>query len=72
MSNTLKKKQKYWKICCGLAIFFSLLTFTPLVMPYGTINPKLFGFPYTFWTGIILAVALVTLTYIGARVHPKE
>jgi hypothetical protein len=72
MEKSKNKKQVYWKICCSLAIFISLLTFTPLVMPHGIINPQIFSLPYTFWTGIIIAVALVTLTYIGARVHPKE
>ena len=72
MATTLKKKQGYWKLCCGIALLLCILTSTPFVMPHGIYKPQLFGFPYTFWIGILLAIALVTLTYIGARVHPKE
>lgn len=64
------KKPLYWKICIVLAIFFSLLTFTPLVMSPGVIKPMLFGIPYTLWISFIITVILVALTFIGTRVHP--
>jgi glucan phosphoethanolaminetransferase (alkaline phosphatase superfamily) len=65
-----QKKIKYWRWCCGLAIFFSLITFTPLIIPQGQIRPVIFGIPYSFWTSFIITVILVVLTYIGTRVHP--
>ena len=46
------------------------VTFTPLVIPSGEYKPMLFGIPYTLWTGFIITVALVVVTYIGTRVHP--
>lgn len=64
------KKQKYWKVCCGIAIILSLITFTPLVIPQGVYEPMLMGIPYTLWTSFIITVLLVILTYIGTIVHP--
>lgn len=61
---------RYWKLCVALAITFSALTFTPLVIPAGRFQPELFGVPYTLWISILLTVLLVLLTYIGTRVHP--
>ena len=61
---------RYWKICVALAITFSALTFTPLVIPAGRFQPELFGVPYTLWVSFLLTVLLVLLTYIGTRVHP--
>lgn len=63
-------KAKYWKICCGLVIILSLLTFTPLVIPIGEYEPMLFGVPYSLWTSFIITVLLVVLTFIGTIVHP--
>jgi hypothetical protein len=72
MNTYLKNKQRLWKLCCVGALLLCILTFTPIVIPNGDFSPQLLGFPYSFWTGILIAIALVSLTYIGARVHPKE
>ncbi len=61
-----------WKLCCLIAIILAALTFTPIITPAGRFTPMLFGMPYTLWTGILLAIALVTLTFIGTRVHPAK
>jgi len=34
--------------------------------------PDLFGVPYTLWVGILICIALVVLTIIGALVHPSN
>jgi len=72
MSDMSKKRRLYWKICCASALLVCALTFTPLVIPWKVYQPQLLGFPYSLWMGILVAVALVALTAIGARVHPKE
>ncbi len=64
------RKKKYWKWCCLAAILLSIVAFTPLVIPAGVYKPMLFGIPYTLWTGFLVTVALVTITFIGTRVHP--
>lgn len=63
-------KTFYWRLCCGAVGVLSVLTFTPLVIPAGRYQPMLGGVPLTLWAGIAIAVALVALTFVGARVHP--
>jgi hypothetical protein len=67
MSN---KNNVYWRICYVAAILLSVLSFTSLVIPQGVYKPLLWGIPYTLWTGILVTVGLVLLTYIATRVHP--
>lgn len=67
---TTSKKKSYWRILRTSALVIALLTFTPLIIPRGQIQPALFGVPYTLWTGFLQTVVLVVLTYIGTRVHP--
>jgi hypothetical protein len=66
----MEKKKLYWRICCVAAIFLSIITYTPLVIPQGVAKPMLAGIPYSLWTSFIITVLLVKLTYIGTRVHP--
>ncbi|MDN5211727.1 hypothetical protein QQ020_06685 [Fulvivirgaceae bacterium BMA12] len=63
-------KSLYWIICRIAALMLVVITFTPLVMPAGTHGPALWGMPYTLWTGIIVSILLVLLTFIGTRIHP--
>lgn len=60
----------YWRVSCAAVLVLSVLTFTPAVIPEGVTEPALLGVPRTLWAGILLTVALVAMTYIGARVHP--
>lgn len=59
-----------WNLCCVLVVIISLLTFTPLITPSQKYTPELMGMPYTLWTGIIQAIVLVLLTFIGTIIHP--
>jgi hypothetical protein len=73
MSTLTKKKQKlYWRITVVIAVILILITFTPLVIAPGKIEPKLFSMPYTLWVSILITIILVILTYIGGRVHLKD
>ena len=53
----------------GALIVLALLTFTPVITPNGVYQPKLLGMPYTLWVGIIQALLLVFLTWLGTRVR---
>jgi hypothetical protein len=64
------KHSLYWNLCIAGVLLVSFLTFTPLVIPMETYRPMLGGLPYTLWIGIMVAMILVTLTYIGTKVHP--
>ena len=48
-----------------------VVSFTPLVIPNGKSTPMVLGVPRTLWAGILVYVAMVVLTWIGARVHPE-
>ncbi|MEQ6119202.1 hypothetical protein [Reichenbachiella sp. MALMAid0571] len=65
-----KNKSLYWNLCIAGVILVSILSFTPLVLPVGIYEPMLFGVPYSLWMGILVAILLVFLTYLGTKVHP--
>lgn len=67
-----KRRKMYWKITAATAVFLILITFTPLVIAPGKIEPRLFSMPYTLWTSILITIILVMLTYIGGRFHLKD
>lgn len=60
----------YWRLCIAAMLLLTVLTFTPLVIPYGEYRPVVAGMPLTLWTSILIAFAMVLVTYIGTRVHP--
>jgi hypothetical protein len=66
------QKNKYWKICYISALILSILTFTPLVIPYHTYKPMIGHVPYTMWMGFLIYILLVILTFIGIRVYPDN
>lgn len=67
-----KRKARYWRICAALVVILAVLTFTPLIIPRGVYKPMLLGIPYSLWTSFIITVVLVTLTYIGSKMHPGK
>ena len=69
---TIKKQKVYWRITVAVAVVLILLTFTPLVIAPGKIEPKLFSMPYTLWVSILITIILVILTFIGGLVHLKD
>jgi len=66
------KRKLYWRITAAIAVILIFITFTPLVIAPGKIEPKLFSMPYTLWMSIFITMILVVLTYIGGRVHLKD
>jgi hypothetical protein len=66
----MKNDKLVWKICCGLAILLMVLAFTPVFIPTGVIEPKLWGMPYTLWSGLVLCIVMVLITYVATLAHP--
>jgi len=66
----MKRQKKYWRICVILVVILVVLGYTPLMIPRDVYKPMLLGIPYSLWTSILVTIALVALTYIGAKVHP--
>ncbi len=59
-------------MCCAAMVVLSIVTFTPLVIPEGKMEPTLLGLPLTLWAGAAIAFTMVLLTVIGALLHPEE
>ena len=54
-------------------IALSIFTFTPIVLSRNEFLPTLFGVPRTLWIGILIALAMVVVTFIGGFVRcPDE
>ena len=69
---TIKRQKVYWRITAAVAVVLILITFTPLVIAPGKIEPKLFSMPYTLWVSILITIILVILTFIGGLVLLKD
>lgn len=69
---TEKRRRMYWRITAALAVFLILITFTPLIIPAGVTEPRLFSMPFTLWSSIIITVVLVVLTYAGGKFHLND
>jgi hypothetical protein len=66
----MKRKRRYWQTCVVLVVILVVLGYTPFMIPKGVYKPILLGIPYSLWTSILVTIALVILTFIGAKVHP--
>jgi hypothetical protein len=66
----MKRNRKLWNACVILVVILVVLGYTPIMIPYGVYQPMLLGIPYSLWTSILVTIALVALTYAGAKVHP--
>jgi Na+/melibiose symporter-like transporter len=49
-----------------------VITFTPVVLSPGKIEPKLLSLPYTLWISIVITVILVLLTYLASRLRDND
>ncbi len=65
-----KTRKNLWLMCCAAMLLATILTFTPLVIPSGVYQPKLWGMPYTLWMGILISIIMVFLVFLGTFVHP--
>jgi len=68
----MKYNKLLWRICVVAVILIIVVTFSPLIIAPGKIDPSLLGMPFTLWTSILTTIALVVLTYLGGRVSPND
>jgi hypothetical protein len=64
--------RRAWNLCIACAVLLFLFAFSPIVLSPGNPEPSLLGLPRTLWLGLLAYIALVTVTFIGTRVHPDE
>jgi len=70
MKKDKRKIQRY--LLVGIALGLVILTFTPVILNPGKIEPKILSLPYTLWTSILITMILVLLTYLVSRLHDKD
>ena len=68
--NKRKKIIRY--LLVGVALILTAMTFTPVILHPGKIDPKLLSMPYTLWTSILITILLVLLTYLVSRLQDKD
>jgi hypothetical protein len=56
--SRIKHKKIVRYLVIGTALGISVLTFTPVILAPGKINPKLFSMPYTLWASILITILL--------------
>lgn len=61
-----------WYLIVSVALLLIVITFTPVVLSPGKIYPKLFSLPYTLWSGMLITIILVLLTYLASKVQGKD
>lgn len=61
-----------WRLVVGAAILLTVVTFTPLVTPIGSSEPALMEVPVTMWSGLLVAIGFVLLTYAATRYFPYQ
>ena len=69
-SNKHQHRSFWWRVCCGIAIALSAITFTPLVI--GDHASRIFHLPYLLAVGLILAIAFIAITIAGTFFYPKS
>ena len=67
-----KNKRIIRYLLVGIALILTTITFTPLILHPGKIDPKLLSMPYTLWTSILITILLVLLTYLVSRLQDKD
>lgn len=56
----------------GMAIGLVVLTFSPVILSPGKIEPKILSLPFTLWTSLLITIVLVLLTYLVSRLQDKD
>lgn len=70
--SELKHKKILRYLLVGVAFILVVITFTPVILHPGKINPKFLSMPYTLWTSILITIVLVLLTYLVSRLQDKD
>lgn len=64
-------KSKIWTIIVLAVLLVSVGSFLFLFVE-NKVEPRLGGVPFVFWSGLLVAIVLVVLTYLGSLFFPHE
>ena len=54
------------------ALALVVVTFTPLILDPGRIQPQFLSMPFTLWTSVLITALLVFLTYVASKLQDDD
>lgn len=70
--KTYRRKQILRSLLVVFAISLVILTFSPVILNPGKLEPKVLSMPFTLWTSILITIVLVVLTFLVSKLQDKE
>lgn len=61
-----------WRVCVFVVIATLGVIYSPLILQAGVTEPWFLGLPYTLWTTMLGAFAIVVVTAIAAYFRPTD
>lgn len=54
-----------WTIYGVAVLILSVISFTPLVIPYGVTEPYFLGLPRTLWAGLLISLSIYVILVLA-------
>lgn len=64
-------QSKIWRILVLVVLVLSLVSFL-FLFEENKVDPTLAKIPFAFWTGFLVTVVIVILTFLASRVFPYQ
>lgn len=64
-------KSKTWNILVVTVLVLSILSFL-FLFEENKVDPRLANVPFAFWTGFLVTVIIVILTFLASRFFPHQ
>ena len=61
-----------WRVCIFFVLAILGAIYSPLILQAGVIEPWFLGLPYTLWTTVLGAFAIVLVTAVAAYFQPTD
>ena len=68
----MKNNKFLWRCCVIAVVVIIVITYSPLVIRTGKVDPFLLGMPYTLWLSMLQTILVVIMVYIGGIVMPND
>ncbi len=62
MKNSIRIR---WTLYGVVVLILSVISFTPLVIPYGVSEPYFLGLPRTLWSGILISLSVYVILVLA-------
>ncbi len=68
----MKGKNYYWSFYAIAVFILAAISFTPLVIPYGVVEPYFLGLPRTLWAGLSISISIYIFLVLAALTSGGE